>query len=439
MAAEETPPHMLGPPVEFVAKGGSDSENQANLIQARQSMGIVPAKEVLADAMWRRSNRILLDYTRESVAVRFEIDGVWHPLNPLDRERGDMMLAVLKKITNLNIADRRSKQTGQFAASLNATKITCNFTSQGTKTGERVVIELIPKKRPSISNFEKLGMRERLIEKFKELANQKPGLFVASAPPNRGGLSTTWQSMIGSTDRFMYDCLGIEEASHREAEIENVDVLTYDATQGESTMTLLEGIMLKQPDVLVIPEIADKASLDTVLELIQTENLRIFTSVRAKDSAEAILRLLMLKPDAKQFAEALQCVVNSRLIRKLCSACRQPYQPPPQLLQKLGIPAGKINVLYRQYQPPPPDPENPQQEEPPPCQSCRGMGYRGQTAICEVVVPDDGLRQAIVKRPQLEALRQTAKQAGNHALQEEGILLVAQGVTSINELQRVMK
>jgi len=67
------------------------------------------------------------------------------------------------------------------------------------------------------------------------------------------------------------------------------------------------------------------------------------------------------------------------------------------------------------------------------------MGYRGQTAICEVVVPDDGLRQAIVKRPQLEALRQTAKQAGNHALQEEGILLVAQGVTSINELQRVMK
>ena len=165
-------------------------------------------------------------------------------------------------------------------------------------------------------------------------------------------------------------------------------------------------------------------------------------SIRAKEAVEGVLRLLMLKPDPEKFAKTLTCVVNQRLIRKLCDACKEPFQPPPDVLQRLGIPPGKVQVLYREKQPLPPgvEPPKPKKGDPPLiCPKCNGIGYHGRTAIFEVLVVDEKLREAIVKQPKIEMLRQVSSQAGNWSLQEEGILLLAQGITSFAELQRVLK
>jgi type II secretory ATPase GspE/PulE/Tfp pilus assembly ATPase PilB-like protein len=119
-----------------------------------------------------------------------------------------------------------------------------------------------------------------------------------------------------------------------------------------------------------------------------------------------------------------------RLIRKLCDACKVAYAPTPELLKKLGIPAGKIEALYRVPKP---------EELEKPCQQCNNIGYVGRTGLFELLVADDKVREVLTRSPKMDLLRTAARAAGMRTFQEEGLLLVAKGVTSIPELQRVLK
>ena len=140
--------HEQGPPVQFTACGGTETENQARLIMARQSPGFVFVKELIADSLARCATRVMLDYTKESVGVRYDVDGLWHDVEPRDRETGDVMLAVMKKISALNMEERRTRQEGEFRMKLGSAKYHCQLVSQGTKTGERTILEYIPDKMP---------------------------------------------------------------------------------------------------------------------------------------------------------------------------------------------------------------------------------------------------------------------------------------------------
>jgi type II secretory ATPase GspE/PulE/Tfp pilus assembly ATPase PilB-like protein len=127
-------------------------------------------------------------------------------------------------------------------------------------------------------------------------------------------------------------------------------------------------------------------------------------------------------------------VINQRMIRKLCEKCREAYMPTDDTLKKLGIPAGKVQAFYR---PPSPPPEG--QQAPPPCDECLGIGYKGRTAIFELLPVDDGVRKALQSMPKVEAIRAAARRAGMRSLQEEGIMMVVKGTTSLQELMRIMK
>ena len=140
-----------------------------------------------------RGERIMLDYTQNAVGVRFEVDGVWMNVDPYDRQTGDAMLAVLKKIANLNVQDRRTRQEGKFGAVFHAGQYICTLTSQGVKTGERVLIKLAPKK-SKFETLEDLGMRPKMREQFKELVDQHRKDLSSSPPrpaadsPRSGGV-----------------------------------------------------------------------------------------------------------------------------------------------------------------------------------------------------------------------------------------------------------
>lgn len=141
--------------------------------------------------------------------------------------------------------------------------------------------------------------------------------------------------------------------------------------------------------------------------------------------------MLAMKVPAKELAEHVIAVVNQRLIRKLCEYCKEAYAPPAQVLQQLGIPEGKIQAFYR--------PRQPTEENPEICPECGGIGYTGRTAIFELLVVDQTVRKALTTNPKLEILRQAARRDGLKTFQEEGLVLVAKGVTSLPELMRVLK
>ena len=137
-----------------------------------------------------------------------------------------------------------------------------------------------------------------------------------------------------------------------------------------------------------------------------------------------------MKVSAKDFASVVKAVLYSRLIRLLCPDCKVGYTPPPETLKKLGIPPGKVEQLYR-----PPKGE----ELDKPCKACQGLGYQGRTAIFELLIVTDPMREILAKQPKLDLLKKAARASRQRSLQEEGVLLVAKGETSLPELMRVLK
>jgi general secretion pathway protein E len=156
----------------------------------------------------------------------------------------------------------------------------------------------------------------------------------------------------------------------------------------------------------------------------------IITTIPARDSVEALLRVLVMEVPAASFASAISTVVHGRLIRKLCEDCREPYAPSAELLKKMGIPEGRIEYFYR----------SPDNRETTVCEFCDGIGYRGRIGIYELLNINDEMRSILVSgQPPIESLRKAARAAGFQTELDHGKLLVARGVTSVDELQRAFK
>lgn len=426
---DESLPQDKGPPVGLVAMGAdNDLVNKANRFTAKQSPGFLTVREVLHDALDRHADKIMLDYTTEGVSVRMEIDGVWHDAGARDREIGDPMLAVLKKLCNLNIEDRRSRQTGCFGVAYKRVKCVWDFGSQGTKKGERAVLQMQNDQQVP-QNLDELGMRPKLLENVKELMQSREGLILFSSLP-AGGLSTTFSAALQSMDRFMRHIVSFENASRCEIDIDNIDVNTYRASDGPSITNDLTRLIRTEPDVIIAPSIPDGKIAD-LLSYQAVEGKLVISTIRAKEAVESLLRFLMLKATPEEFAPAVKAVINQRLVRKLCNACKEAYQPPVAQIKQLGLPPTRVDTFCRE-----PQSRSEDQEV---CTACGGIGYRGRTAIFELLMVSNKLRETLVKQPKIEVLRKVAYESGHRSLQEEGIVLVASGVTSLPELTRVLR
>lgn len=434
------PPPVMLPPVNLSAMGGAEQEKQANMIAARQSPAFPLVMEQISHSLTKRSEAILLDYTREAVAIKYQVDGVWLDVPPRDRESGDAMLAVMKKLANLNPAERRARQEGRFGADGLGQKLICTLVTQGTPTGERVMVKMVPKK-SRFSSLDDLGMRDKMRDQLREQLNAHDGLIIFSAPPGQG-LTTLWNVTLSQTDRFTRDWVCVVDKNSTEEEIVNINPYTFDSKQGETADTIMRSVLLKMPEVLVVPDPTTAATVESLCNHVIDEQRLSVTRIVAKDSIDALSRLIALKAPLEKIAKTVKMIISCRLTRKLCEMCKQAYPPPPQLLQKLGIPPGRVQAFYREWQPPPPEQlvdEKGRPIEIPICPQCAGVGYLGRTGIFELLLIDDKLREAIAKQAQPDVLRQLARQAGNRSFQEEGIVMLAKGTTSLTELQRSLK
>ena len=427
--AERKAEYEKGAPVDLMAIDAPDERaNQANLITARQSPGYLLVKELVAEMSDRRADRSMLDYTQQTVMSRQLIDGVWHSGRSVDRESGDVMLAVMKVLSNLDMTDRRKKQSGKFGAKYNGHSYVLPMVSQGVKTGERVIVDLMGGQRASFRTYEDLGMRKKLAEQWAEqMARDKGFLIIAGLP--EGGITTTTDVSLMETDRLLRDFVSIEEVKHREREIENLEVTTYSAEKSQTPATILPALIRKYPNVYVCRDFVDAQTAKLLIDEISEDRL-VITTVQSKDASEALLRILQKQVPQREFAKTVSAVLCVRLIRKLCETCKVSYEPTPDLAKKLGLPEGKVEALYRTPKP---------EEIEKPCKTCGGLGYIGRTAVFELLLVDDAIRQILLKEPKLELLKKAAKAAGMRSFQEEGVLLIAKGVTSLAELQRVLK
>ncbi|MCA9128038.1 MAG: Flp pilus assembly complex ATPase component TadA [Planctomycetales bacterium] len=428
------------PAIDFKPPVADKKEEQGVLIACRGIEQYNSAVMLLGQAISGRADQILLDFSQQGVAVRFRVDGLWENMPPMDRPTGDGTLVVLKKLCVLNPQDRRSRQTAKLALKLNGTDWIVEFMSQGVPTGERVLMRLEPKK-TVLNTLADLGMREKMQQQLRDLLNTDVGLFLFSGMPGQG-LPTTWRVGLESADRFVRDFHSIEDSASHEPELINIAQHKFNAAAGETPMTILKSLLLKQPDVLVFPALPDEEVTKLICEEVLEEKRYAITRIAAESAVEALLKLIgTYKNSTRELLKMTNGVINQRLIRRLCPDCRVPFQPTPQLLQKLGIPSGRVQSLYQPFIPPPPEQRvdaNGKPIEIEICKTCDGRGYYGRAAIFELLHVNDQLRQAIQQNPSPAAVVQAAKQNGFLSFQEEGVLSVATGLTSLQELQRVL-
>jgi type II secretory ATPase GspE/PulE/Tfp pilus assembly ATPase PilB-like protein len=425
------------PPIQFTPAGATPEVQEETLEVVTPSPGFPATAQLLAEAIQRESFTTVLDFTPQQVSVRFQIDGLWHSGTAMDRETGDYMLATLKKIAGLNFRERRARQEGQFETHFLKKKQKVRVVSQGIKTGERVAIYL-DWKRPSLDKVADLGMREGMIKQLSPiLENPETGLVVVSAIPGEG-YTSAWRGVLDACDRLTRDYFVIEEKDEVEPEVINIYSVEFDRSRGENALSPITQLLLKQPDVLAFNELPDAETIDGIVELSTNKNMPVFVRAPGKNALDSVLRLLALKPDVEKFAHRLTAVVSMRLIRKLCEKCRISYTPHPNLLKKLGIPPGRIAELFKPfvYQPGMVDEKENEIE---PCRECHGIGYKGRTGLFELLVVNDAIRQALVNRTKLSQLMALAQRSGHVTMQQEGIVQVARGLTSLEELQRVLK
>jgi len=382
---------------------------------------------------------MLLDYTQAACAIRYQVDGLWEELPPLDRESGDAMLVAIKQLCLLNPADRRSAQQGGIDLKVGKEKYRMTVQSKGTPQGERVLVKLEPEKSP-FERLADLGMRDKMIADFKEKLDAEENLILISAPKGEG-LTTTWTISVNAADRFVRDFQSFEDKDHAEPEIINVNQNFFGGDTGKTAIEVMHGALLREPDVIMFPELPNPDVLESALGAVEKLQKQIYTRMVAPTAMQALVQLVAkYREQAADIAKFTGAVLGQRLIRRLCENCKEGFEPSPQLLRKLGIPQGRVAMLYQPFVLPPIEQQVDENGKPAPitpCHVCDGRGYQGRTAVFELLVPGPQLREALLKTQDIGKLSQIAKSEGHRGIQQEAVLTFARGLTSMQELKKM--
>jgi len=438
-AAQEIQIWQTAPPAMLLPKISDKNQQQSLLITARQNPGYVVAAGQVGHAIQSRASQLLLDFSQTACSMRYQIDGQWEQLPPLPRDAGDAMLIAFKQVCQLNPADRRSAQSGNCDLKIQRDKYVLSMQSQGLPTGERVLIKIESEKIP-FSTLGDLGMKDSMVEQFRAALNAEGSTVVISSP-KATGLTTTWNVSINAADRLIRDFQCVEPENEPEPDIININPNFYGGSTGLAASEVMRKIILKEPDVFLFPTLPDDTSFLMGLEQTSKNEKQCIVRYSASTAVEATAKIASQFPkSAKLFSSTLKAVLNQRIVRRLCEQCKIGYTPPPALLQRLGIPAGRVSILYQPFIPPPIEQQVDANGKPAPlipCATCQGRGYFGRIAIFELLAPGDQFRAALLKTQDVAQLSKIAKEEGHRSLQAEAVLTVARGLTGLDELKRV--
>ncbi|MBI3467351.1 MAG: type II/IV secretion system protein, partial [Planctomycetes bacterium] len=416
---------QIGPPIKFIGKGITQtSEDPSRVKAAEQASGYLSAKELVYDAIVRRSTDIHLEPKKDQIAVRYRIDGMLNAAEPFDRGTGDSVINVFKVLAAMDITEKRKPQDGSFAAETEGRHVDFRCASQGTMEGEKLSLRILDKS-ASITRLQDLGMRDKMVEQIRALVTQPHGMVIAAGPTGAGKTTSLYAS-LREIDRFTRNIITIEEPI--EYHLDNVTQIEINRKTDQTFGGSLRSVLRQDPDVIMIGEIRDEETAKIACQAATTGHI-VFTTIHANDAITALFRLLDLGVEPFLVSSALSVVFSQRLVRKLCDHCKEPYKPKPEFLKKANLPTDKIDVFYRE-----PKNANPEQV----CPHCGGSGYRGRTGIFELLVITDKIRELLKEKPSMTAIKAEARKNGMLYLQEDGLRQVIKGVTAVQELMRVI-
>ncbi len=399
-----------------------------------EAEAFMAVEDFLHDLLWRRASDAELIPTKEKYRFVYRVDGIATEESAgMPLEEGERIVRLLKKHAGLNVEEIRRPQSGKIQVALLSHEGEMGKSAvetSGTTVGERLRIRM--QAAPKVFRLHELGIAAPRVEKIKELLGKKVGLFLLSAPPEHG-LTTTQYAILKSHDAYMNNIHALERRPL--VELDNITQNRYEGANTDVNYArMLQTVLRREPDMVLVGECEDRETA-LIATRAAADDRKIYMGMDAKDTFDALGKYLTHVNDAKLAAKALIGVMNQRLVRILCTECREAFQPDPATLKKLNLPADKIQHFYR----PPSEPKLDRKGKPVVCTNCQGTGYVGRVGVFELLLLDPSVAKLLEENVPMDRVKALCRKSRMLYLQEEALLKVIDGTTSMNEVLRCLR
>ncbi len=374
---------------------------------------------IMQRAIETKASDIHIEPFEQTLKVRLRIDGVLQEIDAPPVKSTAAVISRIKIMAKLNIAERRLPQDGRIKVQMLGKELDLRVSTVPTMYGESVVIRLLDKEN-TVLDFTALGFEGRHLQNFLDVLSMPHGIILITGPTG-SGKSTTMYAALKELNTSQRKIITVEDPV--EYQMEGINQIQAKPQIGLTFAMALRSIVRQDPDVIMIGEMRDLETARIAVQSALTGHL-VLSTLHTNDAAGGVTRLLDMGLEEYLLTSTVNGILAQRLVRRLCQACKQPYQAEPELINELQLRrfSNQENIILH---------------KPVGCHLCGGLGYKGRQAIIEFLVMTDPIRKLIMAHEEAGAIQKLAIEEGMTTLYENGLTKVLQGVTTLEEVMRV--
>jgi type IV pilus assembly protein PilB len=414
---------------EDIGSHGAHEEDEATAVELRdirEQVDAAPVVKLVNGVMARAADEGASDIHFEPQAkellVRFRHDGVLHEIMTIPKRLQPGVLSRIKIMADLDIAERRVPQDGRIGLVVGGRPIDMRVASLPTVYGEKIVIRLLDRSNVML-RLEQLGFSEIALSRYTKSFTKPYGAILVTGPTG-SGKSTTLYGTLNILNTADKNIITVEDPV--EYRLEGINQVQINPKAGLTFASGLRSILRCDPDIIMVGEIRDKETAQIAVESALTGHL-VLSTLHTNDAPGALSRLTEMGVEPFLTASAVDCVIAQRLVRKLCEYCREPYPATKEMLDRLGFAQNAVEKW-----------KDTQLHRAAGCGHCNGTGYKGRLGIYEIMPVTEALERLIVERKSADELMRVAVAEGMVSLRQDGLERVLQGVTTVEEISRVI-
>ncbi len=356
---------------------------------------------------------------RRALQIRYRVDGILRDVMGPPKAVQPAMVSRIKIMANMDIAERRVPQDGRIHIVVEGKEYDLRVSTLPTIFGEKVVMRILDQSTARVG-LVKLGFTQAVLEAWEEMANQPYGMILVSGPTG-SGKSTTLYATLSKINSLDKNILTIEDPV--EYQLPRINQVQVNPKANLNFANGLRSFLRQDPDIIMVGEIRDRDTAEIAIQASLTGHL-VLSTIHTNDAPSATTRLVDMGIEPFLISSALMGVLAQRLVRTICTHCKEAYNPPPEALHRLGVESeeGEEVVFYRGKG----------------CDRCKASGYRGRIGLFEMMVLSEPIRQLVLKGSSASEIRAQAVSEGMRTLGEDGIFKVLEGSTTVDELLRVV-
>jgi type II secretory ATPase GspE/PulE/Tfp pilus assembly ATPase PilB-like protein len=390
-------------------------------------MGWKLTTDLLRDILFRRVSDLSFVPAGQSWNISYTIDGISTAQPQRRREEVEAMMKFVKHLADLDTAEIRKPQKGKFTVRKDNKDAKYEVRTAGSTVGEQMTI--VREEATQRKGLGELGLTAEQVSQLESVKELKEGLVIVSGPKGTG-VTTTFYSLLRRHDAFLNSVASVEKRPAAELNQISQTIYSLSDTGTASYTQKIQQVLRSDPDIIGVGDCTDE---QTALLLVKAAKGKLaYVTMESPSIVHALGKMLRwVGAEKDAMIDTLAAMTCQRLLRDLCDACKEAYEPNKDLLKKFNIPADKVQLLYRAG-----EPKTDKKGRPIVCEKCQGMGFYGRSALFETVVVDDKLRAALKQCSNIQEMAVQLRRAKMLYLQEQAIRRVIEGKTAINEVIR---